>query len=85
PGEQRRPRKDPLRGEWTAPSPMAPVNERIVRRSNALLGYPWGREFHCSEVVPTGRGLKGASAAGAVAGGLGLFSAAMSVGPLRSA
>jgi short subunit dehydrogenase-like uncharacterized protein len=84
PGEQRRPRKDPLRAEWTAPSPMAPVNERVVRRSNALLGYPWGREFRCSEVVPTGRGLKGAATAGVVAGGLGLFSAAMSVRPLRS-
>ncbi|QSG10391.1 saccharopine dehydrogenase family protein [Halapricum desulfuricans] len=84
PGQQRWPKQDPLRDEWTAPSPMAPVNERIVRRSNALLGYPWGREFRCSEVVPTGRGLRGAATAGAVAGGLGLFSAAMSVGPLRS-
>ncbi|QSG13341.1 Saccharopine dehydrogenase [Halapricum desulfuricans] len=84
PGQRRWPKQDPLRDEWTAPSPMAPVNERIVRRSNALLGYPWGREFRCSEVVPTGRGLRGAATAGAVAGGLGLFSAAMSVGPLRS-
>ena len=84
PGEQRRPRRDPLRGGWTAPSPMAPVNERVVRRSNALLNYPWGREFRCSEVIPTGRGLRGAATAGAIAGGLGLFSAAMAVGPLRS-
>ena len=84
-GEQRGPRNDPLRSEWTAPSPMAPVNERVVRRSNALLGYPWGREFRCTEVVPTGRGLKGAASATLVAGGLGLFTAAMSVGPVRSA
>ena len=85
PGEQRRPQRDALRGEWTAPSPMAPVNERVVRRSNALLGYPWGREFRCTEVVPTGTGLRGAATAGLVAGGLGAFTAAMSVGPLRSA
>ncbi|EMA63635.1 saccharopine dehydrogenase [Halorubrum distributum JCM 13561] len=85
PGEQRRPRRDALRGEWTAPSPMAPVNERVVRRSNALLGYPWGREFRCTEVVPTGTGLRGAATASLVAGGLGAFTAAMSVGPLRSA
>ncbi|WP_297889079.1 trans-acting enoyl reductase family protein [uncultured Halorubrum sp.] len=85
PGEQRRPRRDPLRDEWTAPSPMAPVNERVVRRSNALLGYPWGREFKCGEVVPTGSGPIGAATASAVAGGLGLFSAAMSVGPVRDA
>jgi len=64
---------------------MAPVNERVVRRSNALLGYPWGREFRCTEVVPTGDGLTGAATAGLVAVGLGAFTAAMSVGPVRSA
>ncbi|ACM56700.1 saccharopine dehydrogenase family protein [Halorubrum lacusprofundi] len=85
PGEQRRPRRDSLRSAWTAPSPMAPVNERVVRRSNALLGYPWGREFRCTEVVPTGDGLTGAATAGLVAVGLGAFTAAMSVGPVRSA
>jgi short subunit dehydrogenase-like uncharacterized protein len=84
PGEQRRPRNDPLRPAWTAPSPMAAINERMVRRSNALLGYPWGREFRCTEVIPTGRGLTGVAGAGAIAGGLGLFTAAMSVGPIRS-
>ena len=83
PGVQRRPRRDALRGEWTAPSPMAAANERIVRRSNALLGYPWGREFRCTEVVPTGRGLGGAAGATLVTGGLGLFAAAMSIGPVR--
>jgi short subunit dehydrogenase-like uncharacterized protein len=84
PGVQRRPRHDRLRSAWTAPSPMAPVNERVVRRSNALLGYPWGQEFRCTEVVPTGSGLGGATGAGLVAGGIGLFTAAMSVGPIRS-
>jgi short subunit dehydrogenase-like uncharacterized protein len=83
-GEQRRPRRDRLRQVWTAPSPMAPVNERVIRRSNALLGYPWGREFRCTEVVPTGSGVGGAAGATLVAGGLGLFAAAMSVGPVRS-
>jgi short subunit dehydrogenase-like uncharacterized protein len=85
PGAQRWPQRDSLRGGWSAPSPMAPVNERVVRRSNALLGYPWSREFRCSEVVPTGDGVRGATTAGTIAGGLGLFTAAMSIGPLRSA
>ncbi|MFC6752386.1 saccharopine dehydrogenase family protein [Halorubrum tibetense] len=84
PGEQRLPRNDSLRGSWTAPSPMAAVNERVIRRSNALLGYPWGREFRCTEVVTTGDGPTGAAIAGAITGGLGLFNTAMSVGPLRS-
>jgi short subunit dehydrogenase-like uncharacterized protein len=84
-GQQRTPRRDDLRPGWTAPSPMAAVNERIVRRSNALLEYPWGREFRCSEVVSTDSGPVGAATAGVVAGGLGLFAAAMSVSPVRSA
>ena len=84
-GMQRRPKRDPLRNEWTAPSPMAAANERIVRRSNALFGYPWGREFRCSEAVPTGNGFRGAAGATLVTGGLGLFAAAMSVGPVRDA
>ncbi len=84
PGAQRGPRRDRLRSVWTAPSPMAPVNERVVRRSNALLGYPWGRELRCTEVIPTGPGLRGAASAALVAGGIGLFTAAMSVGPVRS-
>ena len=83
-GQQRLARKDRLRGTWTAPSPMAAVNERVVRRSNALLGYPYGREFRCSEVVPTGRSVLGATTSSLVAGGVGLFSAAMTVAPVRS-
>jgi short subunit dehydrogenase-like uncharacterized protein len=83
-GTQRLPRKDRLRSAWTAPSPMAPVNERTVRRSNALLSYPYGREFRCSEVLPTGKGVVGAAGASLVSGSLGLFAAAMSVPPLRS-
>ena len=84
PGAQRLPRYDRLRPGWTAPSPMASVNERVVRRSNALLGYPWGRGFRCTEVVPTGTGVGGAVGASVVAGGIGLFAAAMSVDPVRS-
>jgi short subunit dehydrogenase-like uncharacterized protein len=63
---------------------MASVNERVIRRSNALLGYPWGREFRCTEVIPTGRGISGAATAGLIAGGLGVFRAAMTVDPIRS-
>jgi short subunit dehydrogenase-like uncharacterized protein len=83
PGEQRGPRRDPLRPVWSAPSPMAPVNERVVRRSNALLGYPWGRELRCHEVIPTGPGIGGAATATAIAAGLGLGTVAMSIGPVR--
>ena len=83
-GSQRLPRKDRLRSEWTAPSPMAAVNERVVRRSNALLDYPYGREFRCSEVIPTGEYVPGVAGASLVSGGIGLFGAAMSISPIRS-
>jgi short subunit dehydrogenase-like uncharacterized protein len=32
-------------GQWTSPFVMAAVNARVVRRSNALAGYPYGKEF----------------------------------------
>ena len=83
-GEQRGVRRDPLRSQWTAPSPMAAVNERIIRRSNALLGYPWGQEFRCKEVLPTNSGVGGAFAAGGIAVGIGVGMAALSVGFVRS-
>ncbi len=83
PGTQRGPKRDPFRPVWTAPSPMAVVNERVIRRSNALLEYPWGREFECTEVVPTGGGPGGLARAGAVSAGLTLGTALLSFGPTR--
>ena len=82
-GEQRRPQRDSIRSIWTAPSPMAAVNERVIRRSNALLSYPWGREFRCTEGIPTGSGISGATAAGGIALGLGVGTAAMKSSLLR--
>lgn len=40
---------DPIVREWTAPFVMAQVNTRVVRRSNALLGHPYGKDFRYSE------------------------------------
>ena len=85
PGEQTGPRRDGLREEWTGPSPMAVVNERIVRRSNALLDYPWGREFRCTESIPTGDGVGGAAAATGLSAGMGVATTALSVDPVREA
>lgn len=38
-------------GRHTAPFVMAAINTRIVRRTNALLDYPYGREFRYSEAT----------------------------------
>ncbi len=44
---------------WTAPFVMAAVNTKVVRRSHALAGYPYGRDFRYSEAVATGAGVSG--------------------------
>lgn len=82
-GSRRGPRYDAAAAQWTAPFLMAAVNEKVVHRSNALLGYPWGRDFRYEEVEPTGTGLPGAVRAAGKAGGLALTAASLSVSPLR--
>jgi short subunit dehydrogenase-like uncharacterized protein len=69
---------------WTGPFVMASINTRIVRRSNALLGWPYGRGFRYAEVTGFGAGLKGRLAATAAAAGIGAFVAALSWSPTRS-
>ena len=39
------PRRERAAGGWSVPFPMAAVNERVVRRTRALLGEPWGTDF----------------------------------------
>jgi short subunit dehydrogenase-like uncharacterized protein len=80
---QRWPRYESDVDQWTAPFLMAVINEKVVHRSNALLGYPWGRDFEYSEVTPTGSGLPGMAVATGVSGGLALGEALTSVAPLR--
>ncbi|MGF1464883.1 MAG: saccharopine dehydrogenase family protein [Sandaracinaceae bacterium] len=70
-------------GMWTAPFVMASVNTRVVRRSNALLGYRYGRDFRYAEAMSCGRGLRGWTRAATVTAGLGAFMAAMTVEPTR--
>ncbi len=43
--------RDPHLGVWTGPFLMAGINTRVVRRSNALLGFPYGRDFRYGEVA----------------------------------
>lgn len=43
-----------LNGLWTAGFVMAPYNTRIVRRSNALLDWAYGREFRYAESMNLG-------------------------------
>lgn len=72
-GEQRSARFDELAQTWTAPFVMASVNTRVVRRSNALQNYPYGKEFRYRESTQTGNGLRGRFRALMMSWGLGLF------------
>jgi short subunit dehydrogenase-like uncharacterized protein len=56
---------------WTAPFVMAAINTRVVRRSHALLGYPWGKGFRYDEAVITGKGVAGRLKAAMLSAGLG--------------
>ncbi|MDG1233937.1 MAG: saccharopine dehydrogenase NADP-binding domain-containing protein [Pseudomonadales bacterium] len=60
--------------QWTGPFVMAGINTRVVRRSHALLGYPWGSHFRYDEAILTGDGPSGFAKAVLVAGGTGLMS-----------
>jgi len=44
---------------WIAPFLMAGINTRIVRRSNALSKYKYGKGFKYDESIMTGQGIKG--------------------------
>ncbi len=59
-----------LTGVWTAGFMMAPANTRIVRRSNALLDWAYGRGFRYSESMSLGSSLA-APVASAVVSGVG--------------
>lgn len=43
-----------LDGLWTGAFPMGAPNSRIVRRSNALLDWSYGRSFRYTEMMSTG-------------------------------
>lgn len=58
---------------WIFPFIMAGINTKVVRRSNALLGYPYGKEFQYDEAMMSGDGLRGRARANAMLGMLGVF------------
>jgi short subunit dehydrogenase-like uncharacterized protein len=57
-----------LAGYWTGAFPMALPNSRIVRRSNALLDYAYGRRFAYGEQMSMGKSIAAPVAAAAVTG-----------------
>lgn len=68
---------------WTAPFVMAAINTKVVRRSHALLGYPYGKDFRYHEAMLTGDGYGGWLKASAIVAALGSVMTFGSFGPTR--
>jgi short subunit dehydrogenase-like uncharacterized protein len=79
-GDQRGVRYEAGADSWTAPFIMATVNTRVVRRTHALLGYPWGESFRYREAVRTGRGAAGWFRSAMITAGLAGLVGAASLG-----
>jgi len=80
-----RPKPDDASGQWVAPFVMAMLNERVVHRSHALLGRPWGADFTYDEAMLAGAGPLGAAKASAIAGGLAGVAGMAVLSPTRRA
>lgn len=70
-------------GTWFGPFVMAPVNTRVVRRSNALQEWAYGRRFRYREVMAFGDGIGGRVRALGVAGAIGGLTTGMAIPPTR--
>lgn len=68
---------------WTAPFVMAAINTKVVRRSHALNGYPYGKDFRYREAVLTGAGAGGWMKGAAMTAALGSLVAGASFSASR--
>jgi len=78
-GDQTGPVYDEDFESWTAPFIMAAVNTRVVRRTNALLGLPWGPNFRYMEALLSDSRLKAIRNSAASVMGM----VTMAIGPTR--
>lgn len=69
---------------WVGPFIMSAINTRVVRRSNALEDWAYGRRFRYREVMGFGTGPAAPLLAGAVAGGVGALALGLTIPPIRT-
>lgn len=81
--ERRLPEYDADFRAWVAPFVMAAINTRVVRRSHALQGHPYGHDFRYDEGVLMPFGVWGFPVAAGLSAGTAAFTAAASLGALR--
>jgi short subunit dehydrogenase-like uncharacterized protein len=80
----RRPLRDRELGRWLAPFVMSAYNSRIVRRSNALQDWEYGRAMRYQEVMGFSAGPTGLAAAAGVTAGVGLLAGGLMLKPTRA-
>jgi short subunit dehydrogenase-like uncharacterized protein len=86
-GDERDPgwaRHDGGLGMWTGPFAMAGINTRVVRRSNALQGWAYGRRFRYREVTGFGSGPAAPLRGTAVSAAFKSVEAGLAFGPSRA-
>ncbi len=83
-GDMRTISNDRSLGMWIAPFIMGTINTRVVRRSNALQDWAYGRRFRYREVMGFSSGPLAAAQAGAVAGGVVALAAGLAISPSRA-
>ena len=76
--------RDPATGRWTGPFVMAGINTRIVRLSNSLSDWSYGRDFRYREVTDFGSGPLSPLLAGGMALGLGGVATGLAYSPTRA-
>ena len=69
---------------WIAPFVMGSINSRVVRRSNAVGDWPYGKDFSYNEAMLMGRGFKGRMRAMTTSAGLSAFVVGAAMGPTRA-
>lgn len=68
---------------WTAPFVMATINTKVVRRTNAVSGYRYGKDFRYDESTIVGAGIAGWTKAGMLTSGLAGFMLGAAFAPTR--
>jgi short subunit dehydrogenase-like uncharacterized protein len=69
---------------WTGPWVMAGINTRVVRRSNAVAGWAYGRRFRYREVTGFGAGPDAPALAVTASAGTKAAEAGLAFGPSRA-
>jgi len=71
-------------GAWVGPFAMASYNTRVVRLSNSLQDWAYGRTFSYGEELDYGHGLLAPARSAVVTAGLGAAIAGFAFGPTRA-